>query len=187
MDECWDRGVFGIEWGGDASWWKWWSGNDSDDISDERVCYFRQGWLQGEGGGGVNTPPPLMLLTELDHHKWPTVISCLIKEFELVKPQHWPARVGQTSTLTNSSRSNLNSDHLESVKPQYWPSRVGQTSTLTISSWPNLNIDRLELAKPQHWPTRVGQTSTLTDSSWSNLNIDRLESVKPQHWQTRVG
>ena len=145
-----------------------------------------------KGGRGGNPPPNVadwvgQILTELDHQKWPTLISCLIKEFELVKPQHWPTRVGHTSTLTDSSRSNLNIDRLESVKPQHWPSRVGQTSILTDSSWPNLNIDRLELVKPQHWPTRVGQTSTLTDSSWSNLNIDRLVSVKPQHRPTRVG
>ena len=118
------------------------------------------------------------ILTELDHQKWPTLISCLIKEFELVKPQHWPTRVGHTSTMTDSSRSNLNIDRLESVKPQHWPSRVGQTSILTDSSWPNLNIDRLELVKPQHWQTRAGQTSTLTDSSRSNLNIYRRELVK---------
>ena len=87
-------------------------------------------------------------------------------------------RVGQTSTLTDSSWSYLNTDWFELVKPQHWLTRAGQTSTLTVSSWSNLNIDSLELVKPQHWPSRVGQTSTLTDSSWSNLNIDRLELVK---------
>ena len=96
-------------------------------------------------------------------------------------------RVGQTSTLTDSSWPYLNIDWFELVKPQHWPTRVIQTSTLTVSSWPNLNTDRLELVKPQHWPTRVVQTSTLTVLSWPNLNTDRLELVKPQHWPTRVG
>ena len=35
-------------------------------------------------------------------------------------------RVDQTSTLTDSSRSYLNTDRLESVKPQHRPTRVGQ-------------------------------------------------------------
>ena len=115
--------------------------------------------------------------TELYHKKWPTLIFCLIKEVELVKPQ----------SLTNSSWSYLNTDWFKLVKPQYWPTRVAQTSTLTVSGWSNLNNNRLELAKPQHWPTRAGQTSTLSDSSWSSLNIDRLKLVKPQHRPTRVG
>ena len=81
----------------------------------------------------------------LTDSSWPNLN---IDRLELVKPQHWPSRVGQ---------------------PQHWPTRVSQTSTLTDSSRSNLNIDRLELVKPQHWPTRVGQTSTSTDASWSNL------------------
>ena len=122
----------------------------------------------GEGGGGK--PPPQccwlswsnldwvgQTLTELDYQKWPTLIFCLIKEFGLIKPQHWQTRVGHTSTLADSSWSNLNIDRLESVKSQHWPTRVSQTSTLTDSSRSNLNIDWLESVKPQHRPTRVGQ------------------------------
>ena len=153
---------------------------------------WKQGWLRGGGGikktSSLSPPPPQCcrlswsnpdwvghILTELDHQKWPTLIFCLIKEFELVKPQHWPTRVGHTSTLTDLSWSNLNIDWLELVKPQHWPTRVGQTSTLIDSSWSNLNIDQLELVKPQHWPTRVGQTSTSTNASCSNLLLP-LES-----------
>ena len=117
------------------------------------------------GGGGQNTHTHTLnvadwvgqILTELDHQKWPTLIFCLIKEFELVKPQHWPTRVGYTSTLTDSSQSNLNIDRLETVKPQHWPTRAGQTSILTDRSWSNLHIYRLESVKPRHRPTRVGQ------------------------------
>ena len=164
------------------------------DVLVTRLQVIIRDGLGGGGGGVLNTPPPPnvadwvgQILTELDHQKWPTLIFCLIKEFELVKPQHWPTWVGHTSTLADLSWSNLNIDWLELVIPQHWLIWVGQTSILTDSSWSNLNIDRLELVKPQHWPTRVGQTSTMTDSSWSSLNIDQLELVKPQHWPTRVG
>ena len=143
------------------------------------VCrwYFISGWQSGMapgggGGGGGTSPPPPMLLTEL------------VKSWLSWSNPYWVGpskmananilfnktiRVGQTSTLTDSRRSNLNIDRLEPAKPQHWPTQVGQTLTFTDSSQPNLNIDRLELVKPQHWPTRVGQTSTSTDASWSNL------------------
>ena len=90
-------------------------------------------------------------------------------------------RVGQTSTLTDSSWAYLNTDRLELVKPQHWPTRARQTSTLTDLSWSNLNIDRLELVKPQHWPNRVGQTSTLSDSSWPNLLLHAPPPPPTQH------
>ena len=131
------------------------------------------------GGGGVSPPPPPNVadwvgqtLIELDHQKWPTLIFCLIKEFELIKPQHWLTEVGQTSTLTDSSRSNLDTDRLESVKPQHWPTRVGQTSTLTDSSRSNLSIDRLESVKPQHQPTRVGQICFYTPPPPNHIPLE---------------
>ena len=153
------------------------------------VTSVKEWMTTGMAPGGVSPHPP-MLLTELvkswlswSNPDWVGPSKMANANILFNKT----IRVGQTSTLTDSSRSYLNIDWLELVIPQHWPTRVGQTSTLTDSSRPNLNIDRLESVKPQHWPTRASQTSTLTDSSRSNVNIDRLESVKPQHWPTGVG
>ena len=94
---------------------------------------------------------------------------------------------GIKANLTNSRRSMLRFDRLESVNVEVWPARVSQCWGLTDSSQSMLKFDRLESVSVEVWPTQVGRCWGLTGSSWSMLRFDQLESVNVEVWPTRVG
>ena len=94
---------------------------------------------------------------------------------------------GVKENLTNSRRSMLRFDRLESVNVEVWPTRVGQCWGLTNSSRSMLRFGQLESVNIEVWPTRDGQCWGLTNSSRSMLRFDRLEPVNVEVWPTRVG
>ena len=93
---------------------------------------------------------------------------------------------GVKANLTNSRRSMLRFDSLESVNVEVWPARVGQYWGLPDSSRLMLRFDRLESVSVEVWPTRVGRCWGLTNSSRSVLRYDRLESVNVEVWSTWI-
>ena len=94
---------------------------------------------------------------------------------------------GAKANLTNSRRSTLRFDRLESVNVEVWPTPVGQCWGLTDSSRSMLRFDRLESVNVEVWPARVGQCWGLTDLSRSMLRYGQLESVNTEVWLARVG
>ena len=90
------------------------------------------------------------------------------------------------ANLTNSRRSMLRFERLESVNVEVWPARVGQCWGLTDSSRFMLRFDRLESVSVEVWPTQVGRCWGLTGSSQSMLRFDQLESVNVEVWSTRI-
>ena len=93
---------------------------------------------------------------------------------------------GVKANLTNSRRSTLRFDQLQSVNVEVWPTRVGQCWGLTDSSRSMLRFGWLESVNVEVWPTRVGQCWGLAGLSRSMLRFDQLESVNVEVWPTRV-
>ena len=99
----------------------------------------------------------------------------------------WLGGGGVKANLTNSRRSMLRFDRLESVNVEVWPARVGQCWGLTDSGRSMLRFDRLESVSVEVWLTQVGRCWGLTGSSRSMLRFDQLESVNVEVWPTWVG
>ena len=94
---------------------------------------------------------------------------------------------GVKANLTNTHRSMLRFDQLESVSVEVWPTRVGQCWGLTNLSRSMLRFDHLELVSVEVWPTRDGQCWGLNNSSRSMLRFDQLEPISVEVWPTQDG
>ena len=84
---------------------------------------------------------------------------------------------GLKANLTNSCRSMLRFDQLESVNVEVWPTPVGQCWGLTNLSRSMLRFDRLEAVTVEVWPTRILFIKQNISVSWSGF-----DQLSQQHW-----